>query len=141
MAFFQWREDRIPAPSTSFASDIATPNTRSIMASGKTRQRNRINDELSFYNVVWALTDLQRGYFRKLVIEELNGGADWFDITLPVNSGMELVRARFVGGRFDEAYEDNFTWIVSATLECEDVPTVTPGELATLLVQLESEGC
>ncbi len=141
MAFFQWPEDRIPAPSTSFVSDIDTPNFRTVMSSGKTRQRNRFNAELSFYNVVWTLTDLQRGYFRKLVIEELNGGADWFDITLPVNSGMELVTARFVGGRYDEAHQENFTWSVSATLECQDVPTITTEDLVILLTQLESENC
>jgi hypothetical protein len=141
MALFQWPEDRIPAPSTSFVSDIATPVFRSVMASGKTRQRNQASSELSFYDVVWSLTDLQRGYFKTLVKDSLTGGADWFEITLPVNSGMELVKARFVGGRYDEAYQPTFHWNVSATLECVDVPTVTPAELAALLVQLESEGC
>ena len=141
MALFLWPHEYIPHPGVSFASNIGMPSYRSTMSSGKTRQRNKLSSELSFYNATWSLTDLQRGEFQAIVKVNLRGGSDWFEILLPVNSGMELVTARFVDGKLSETYEDTMYWSVSATLECKGVPTVTEVELDALLMQLESEGC
>jgi len=93
------------------------------MDGGKIRQRNRFSEESSFYEVGWDMEDDQRALFKGILKNKLSNGSDFFNITLPINEGLQLVKARFIGGSYNEQYHGVLNWRISATLECFEVPT------------------
>ena len=133
MAIYQWPESTLPAPSNVFAGQIDSATIRSTLDSGETRQRNRFSAETSIYQVTWQFTDSERAIFKAVVKHKLNSGADWFMISLPVNFGLETVKARIINGSYSEQHNLVLNWDVSVTLECVEVPAWSEFVVDTLV--------
>ena len=117
----------LPKPSTAFKGQADSNLLRSQMTSGLYRQRRRFSVELNTYTVTWLVTEDERATFRQFFRDQINHGADYFTIELPVGDGNTYtsLNARFSSGGFSESYRDFRAWTISATLECSEVAVIS----------------
>ncbi len=126
----------LPAPTVSFNGNTAGSTIRTQMESGRVRQRSRFTRETRLYSVNWEMSDFQYGLFQSFVLYQINRGADWFNIDLPVGGeGMRTVSARIVDGKYSGAHVPVMNWNVSAQLEVDDAG-VWSEDLYFLMIEL-----
>jgi hypothetical protein len=123
----------LPRPTVSFSPKEAAATARTAMDSGRVRQRQRFTRVVTTIGVSWQLTDEQYAILKGFFEHSLNGGADWFNMELPLGDGFQTYAVRFVGGLSDDHY-GALNWNVSATLELEQGGPLTAEVTAALLL-------
>ena len=131
---FTWPADTIlPKPTVDLGHRSQPPTIRTNMDSGKARQRRRFPKGNRLIAVSWVFTDEQFEIFQAIVKFKLNDGADYFDMSLPLGGGYATYSVRMVDGDWSARYQDFNHWKVTANLECDELATLTEGELDALL--------
>jgi hypothetical protein len=110
-----------------------TDNTlRTEMEGGPDRVRLRTTQTDTLFTVSAKMSYHQLETFEAWFRYKINKGIDWFEIPLAVGMGLETQTARFVGKFKPKAYSPR-GWIISATLEVEQRPTLNLEELDYVL--------
>jgi hypothetical protein len=129
----------LPLPSaTSFGGENAFATIRTEMETGRVRQRRRFTTSQETFSVTWILTADEFEAFKSFHLFTLEGGANFFDILLPVGVGLETMRVRFVGGTFRHSYQSYMNFQISATLETE-TPYAPADDYLTLFAWTEGD--
>lgn len=110
----------LPKPEIAFGVGVSANAIRTKMDSGRVRQRKRFTKNMRSISVKWNLTDEQRGVFQGIFSGLLNNGADWFEMSLPLNGGFRDFTVRFVADSYSEKYDAVLYWDITAKLETED---------------------
>jgi hypothetical protein len=110
----------------------ATNVRRTQMASGRIRQVRRFTLDTRVQGVQWKFTQAQFAEFVAFHAT-LRKGYDYFYIDLPFGDGPRTVLARFVGGQFKRK-QLHPHWIVTASLEVEEVPYMDEEILEALIL-------
>lgn len=109
----------LPAPEQSLALTSKPAVTRSVMESGRTRQRNRYYKVAHSYQVSWLLTDFEYNILKLFIEFEIYNGAAWFYLKLSEDSTELLSKARIVDGIVNASYIPHNNWRISVTLDVE----------------------
>lgn len=112
-------------------------NINASESEGFVVQVGRFDPEIKQQAVRWIFTGEQFEIFQSFFEHRLNLGADYFRVDLPFEEGLQEVQARFVNGAYKASYQEPH-WVVTATLEVEDVPTMT-GEAYDFFVELNED--
>lgn len=98
---------------------------RTEMDSGSARTRRQFTYTPEFVEVKFKFSLAQLGIYEKFWRQDINQGADWFDIALTNGAGENVVEARFVGvpKRATTARENH--WVLSAKLEVRNFPVIS----------------
>lgn len=135
MSYESYPSTLLPNPQVNFRGAIQQNVIRTKMDSGRYRARRRFTRELREYRVSWQFSDDQYGVFQSWLLHKLNGGADWFNISLPLSGqGFQTVLARISEGQYTASHENVLYWVVSAALEVEETDVLSEGTFDALLV-------
>ncbi|MEW5729141.1 MAG: hypothetical protein AB1918_15030 [Pseudomonadota bacterium] len=107
---------------------------RTEMESGPARQEEIATDVPSQIPVTWHFSPWQYAIFEAWYKHRARQGAVWFEITLLSGLGLGLHEARFVR----QYKSDNVSaalWVVKATLEIRERPTLDDQVLAIVLTE------
>jgi hypothetical protein len=128
----------LPAPNIDFSDDVSQASVRTQMESGRFRQRTRFQRQNRTMSVTWTLDDDQRAGFTSLFKYSLNGGNDWFYMTLPLVEGMTVCTVRFIASSYSEKHEAILHWKISAKMEMQDQVAPLSAEEIEFMLELES---
>ena len=119
-----WNQNILPLPSHNFGIDADSATIRSKMDSGRARQRPRYTEHLKGSTLIFELTKAEYALFVLLFEVELNMGADWFSIPLPMPYGNTLTPStvRFIGG-YGSQHSNFENWTVTTTIEYQKSKT------------------
>lgn len=117
--------NQLPNPTVDFGDAISTSMVRTKMDSAYVRQRRRTTVGMRSITVGWDLTSAQKAAFEGIIRHFLNGGADWFNMSLDLGSGFQTYVVRFVSGQFRSSYVPVDHWKVTAKLETENISVLT----------------
>lgn len=125
----------LPAPRVDFNNEVSQASVRTRMESGRFRQRTRFTRQNRTMKATWEMDDEQRAAFTSLFKFSLNGGNDWFTMTLPLEEGMTAVTVRFIASSYSEKYESVLHWTISASIEMQDqVAPLSAEEIEAMLL-------
>ncbi len=125
-----------PAPVMGMPFDVDGTVLRSTMSSGQIRQRRRFTQEIRTVGATWDLNDIQFLIFQSFYFDTLEGGAEWFNINLPMGDGFQAYVARFVGGKYRATNQGILNWKVSAQLEVFEANQLLSGDEIELAIFL-----
>lgn len=127
-----WPYSVLPDPTINYSSDNRTSVVRTQMDSGRVRQRKRFSTDVKQIAVSWVLTNHQYQMFQSFHRFKLNLGADFFFMDHWFGDEPQQVKARFMDGAYASQYVDG-RWMVSGTMEVEEVPVIGEGLYDVLL--------
>jgi hypothetical protein len=138
----QWPSSILPDPTVDFGGELDQSVIKTPMDSSRIRQRRRFTREQRNYNVTWSFKDFEFGMFESWVLHKINGGADAFNIYLPVGGDRMnvLVEAKLRDGKYTWRYDNVLYWKVSANLMVEDAK-VWDEETYDTLLELGGSPC
>lgn len=125
--------ESLPKPTRNYSVDIENSAVRSNMDSGRIRQRRRFTASQNSLSVKWELTDEEFQIFESFVFHALSGGTGWFEADLLTGNGIVPHKVRFQKGRYKAAYRGFMNWLVTATLDVDDINRLTEEELVDQL--------
>lgn len=105
---------------------------RSPFEIGAARVYRRTRQPLAEVSVAWAMDNFQQALFDSFQRLTLLEGQHWFGVTLAFPSGEATAVARFKGS-LGMRFLGGERWLISATLELTQRPTLTEAELDALL--------
>jgi hypothetical protein len=109
---------------------------RTDMDSGPARVRRRFSRTPTKVPVRFSFTQLEMYVFESWFKLEIASGAAWFTFNLYTGAGFTQVNARFIAGSQGAYKVDGVRgtkFHVSAEFEIDDLPVMTPAELAPYL--------
>lgn len=121
--------ESLPKPTRNYSVDIENSAVRSNMDSGRIRQRRRFTASQNSLSVKWELTDEEFQLFESFAFHALSGGTGWFEADLLTGNGIVPHKVRFQNGRYKAAYRGFMNWLVTATLDVDDINRLTEEEL------------
>ena len=84
---------------------------------GTARVRRRTSTRNDLFTTAWLMSNAQVTTFRNWFDNTINGGASWFDVSLPLASTVDTaVQARFKGP-YAITHAGGTYWKISGTLE------------------------
>jgi hypothetical protein len=114
-----WPSTVLPLPQLEFSGQNESNAIRTVMASGRIRQRRRFSLDLKTMNVSWLMNEQQFHIFQSWVYLKVAGGSDWFELDLNLGNGLVTYLVRMVEGKYAFSLRSpNFS--VTTTLEIED---------------------
>lgn len=122
----------LPAPTSAYDIKLNASKLRTQMDSGRYRQRQRFGRENRLISVAWEFDDNEYEFFQSFYLYKLEGGVDFFNVTIPLGGGMRSFVARFADDP-DAKYMDVLNWTVSSTLEVEDARVLSEADFDTLV--------
>lgn len=109
----------LPLPSLDYTSKNEPTTIRTQMASGRVRQRRRFTSDMKTQSLRIRLTEDQYGLFQSFVFYKLNGGNDFFQLTLLGGQGLQLYNVRLINGEYT-AKLNHPHWDVTANVDVEE---------------------
>ena len=112
---------------------------RTVMESGRIRQKRRFSVDLATHNVRFYFTDAQWATFQTFYQQSINNGQDWFTMSLRVGGlgGIQSYTTRFISGSNAGAYNIKYQepyWLLTAQVEIQGLPLMTEATLNTYLI-------
>ena len=124
-----------PKPTVNFNFEMDGGVIRSQMASGRARQRQQSTAELRLVQVTFDLDDIQLYLFQSFYKVTLLGGAEYFNIDLPLGGGIQSYEARIVADRAYKSQNNSIlNWKLSLVLEVEEMELFDDEELELALL-------
>jgi len=110
-----------PEPSQAYSVKPEAPIRRTVMDTGRSRQRLRWSKRIRQVSVQWELTDAELNWFNGFYKFGTRSGELPFLLDLPFGgTGCQRVQASFVGD-YKVSMRGSFHWTVSARLEVETI--------------------
>lgn len=122
----------LPQPTSAFDIKLNASKLRTQMDSGRYRQRQRFTRENRMVSVSWEMDDNQYAFFQSYYLYKLHGGADYFNVSLPLGGATRSFVAKFA----DEPsakYQHVSRWVVQGTLEVEDGKVLAESDFDALV--------
>jgi hypothetical protein len=119
----------LPGPSLN-AFELTQRDTmiRTQFVTGRARQRNTYDNVPPLFKARWYLTSGETRVFEAWY-RSIGNGSDWFDISVKLPNGYAERTARFTGVYSGpEPWGNSNTWIITANLELQELPTFTGDE-------------
>ena len=97
------------------------------------RQRRRSVVELRKVSISWEFNDDDYMLFQSFFYYKLNGGNDWFEISLPMGGGFRTCIVRFFEATYKTSAAQVLFWNVSATIEIQELPPISEANFDTMV--------
>lgn len=128
----------LPRPSQDYSVGIENSSLRTKMDSGRIRQRRRFTNSQNFISVKWDLTDEEFQLFESFAFHALDGGTSWFQTEILTGGGIVTHNVRIQEGKYKASYKGFMGWVVTATLDVEQINRLTADQ--TFLAVYGEEG-
>lgn len=112
----QWPTDKLPAINQGSRMTVNPAVVRTVMETGRVRQRRRFDRSLQSMRVSWRFTAAEYAIFEAFYQHVLEGGTLEFELPLPVGEEMTPVVVVFTGP-YEASYAAHETWDVQAVVE------------------------
>lgn len=126
----------LPAPrAADYGIEPKSNIIKTRMSSGPSRNRLTSTDKTDEIKVSWLLNQDQYALFEAWYEHKAKGGTAYFDIELSGGIGMSVHSARFIADKGPYYSYKAPNWLVTATLETRNRPTLTEDHLDFLVTQ------